>query len=67
MGFVAGFLTFGAGVRFGGGAEAGVSAAGEGLAARRCIEPNKSPQIGSSSSPGGNGEGGFLLMDRVLF
>ena len=47
LGFVAGFLTFGAGVRFGGGAEAGISAADEGLAARRCIEPNRSPQIGS--------------------
>jgi hypothetical protein len=66
LGFVAGFLTFGAGVRFGGGAEAGVCAADEGLAARRCIEPNRSPQMGSSSPPSANGEGDFLLMDCVL-
>jgi hypothetical protein len=67
LGFVASFLTFGVGVRCGGGgAEAGVSAADERLAARRCTEPNRSPQTGSSSPPGGNSGGGFLLMDRVL-
>jgi hypothetical protein len=65
LGFAAGFLTLDVGVRFGGGAGVGVFAAGKGLGARRRIEPNKSPQTGSSSPSGGNGEGGeggFLFM-----
>jgi hypothetical protein len=69
LGFAAGFLALDVGVRFGGGAEVGVFATGKGLGARRRIEPNKSPQIGSSSPSGGNGEGGkggFLFMACVL-
>ena len=59
--FGAGFRTLGVGVPLAGGVEAGASTTGEGLAAGRRIEPNRSPQTGSSSSSGGDVESGVLL------
>lgn len=60
------FRTLGVGVRSGGGVEAGVSVTGEGFAAGRRIEPNRSPRTESSSPSGGDGESGFLRTTLAL-